>query len=236
MSIKCLNRYLEKNPEVKPTNEPDRKLIIVSDSKGKRLQNIVSTDLERTLKWYARGGLTTRQALVLINDNLNEWLNLYGKIFIVVWTGTCDMTQKNGRYIKLSNISTDDIVEDYEKIASKSNVNVKIVILEVPQYSITIWNQTKGHANPNSFKEESELLVDQTELLNAHIRFINSKVNTESPRFGIDLKRTHKRNKSRTITRFAYMLLTDGIHPGQLISRYWLRQIVIKILLPHCYI
>ncbi len=80
----------------------------------------------------------------------------------------------------------------------------------------------KGHPKSGCFIEKNTtILNDRVNRLNDNIR----KLNTESdnpkvaPTFGIDLRNSHKSNKSYKINKYAFNLLVDGVHPSVLLSK-----------------
>lgn len=253
MSLKSLENYLERNPVIQPQTQRNRTLIVVSDSKGSRLQrNVLDIKPENSIVWECKGGRNSFQAAQFVNANLEYYVSKYGNILLVIWTGTCDLTQfiqksnteskyscrRRKRYIDLSNISTSDILAQYQKIVSAAKVygsRVQVVFLECPQYSISIWNENQGHPDFGSFKPNTETLNLQIEELNKSICKFNSENNISAPKFGLDLIKSRKSNKSYTSIKVSYSLLSDGIHPGLILSRYWLRRVINCLLLVYCY-
>lgn len=253
MSLKNLENYLEKNPVIKPHTHRNRTLIIVSDSKGSRLERLVrNEDPENSIVWKCKGGRNSIQAASFIKENLRYFVNRYGQILIAVWANTCDLTQfiqksksedkqpysRRKRYIDLSNVTVSDIIGNYQDIisaAERYGSKVKVVFLECPQYSISIWNENQGHPNFESFKPNTEVLHARIKELNISIRQLNSANNVSAPKFGFDLITSRKSNKSYTSAKVSYSLLNDGIHPGSTLSHYWLRRIVHTLLLTYCY-
>ena len=115
------------HPIVRPLNRKNRTLIVVSDSKGNRLQNCVGNRYpENEIVWKAKGGRNSFQAANYVENNLRNFVHDYGPIVLVIWTGTCDLTkfsqqsstfsahyskQRRKRYIELSNISVNNIIQ-----------------------------------------------------------------------------------------------------------------------------
>ena len=106
-----------------------------------------------------------------MEDNLSNFVHEYDPIVLVIWTGTCDLTQfsqqsstfsahysrqRRKRYIELNNISVNDIIQQYHRISCAApyyGSNFKVVFLECPQYSIKNWNENQdtqilNHFNP----------------------------------------------------------------------------------------
>lgn len=256
MKLTDLEKYLAEHPVPEFKSQRKRTLILVGDSKGCRLQNIVENiEPENNIIWRCRGGRTSFQAAGYIIQNIDYFVETYGDIVIAVWTGTCDLTEfqsrskklssdklstfsrKARKYIDLSNITVDDIITQYQRIISackQHGERIKLVFLECPQYSISIWNKIQGDPNFESYKQSTEILNERIKSLNQSIRQINKTCGLDAPKFGIDLLTSRKSNSSYTSTKVSYSLLTDGIHPTIALSRYWLRRIVLCIC-PKCY-
>ena len=254
MTLKDLTNYLNLRPIVRPLNRKNRTLIVVSDSKGNRLQNCVGNRYpENEIVWKAKGGRNSFQAANYVEDNLSNFVHEYGPIVLVIWTGTCDLTkfsqqsstfsahyskQRRKRYIELSNISVIDIVQQYNRIlhtAAYYGSNVKVVFLECPQYSIKNWNENQGHPDFESFQSSTDILLNKIEDLNKEIQKLNHINGMPAPKFGLDLLKNRKSNKGYHSTKVSFSLLVDGIHPNTILSQYWLRRIVQSLLIPQCH-
>lgn len=251
MSLKNLNDYIKSHPVIRPLNRKSRTLIVVSDSKGSRLENVAGlSHPENEIIWKSKGGRNSFQAANFIEENLEFFIDRYGPILLAVWTGTCDLTQfipqkhfisrpKRRRYIDLSNVTVSDIVSQYQRIlslASRYGSAVKVVFLECPQYSIKIWNKGQGHLDSESFSVNTEILLNRIENLNREIQRLNNASNITAPKFGLDLLKSRKSNKSYSSTKVSFSLLKDGIHPDVTLSKYWLRRIVLSLLITYCQI
>lgn len=110
-----------------------------------------------------------------------------GKNCTVLWTGTCDLTRKRGKYIELSDTTPEDIADQFDRVSrlrEKHNDNVRILILECPFNSIVRWNSPKGHHNPDFFKEGQTPLIQRIKELNNKLSAINEK-NLTPPSFAL---------------------------------------------------
>ena len=181
MSFKDLVKYLDKHQVERPVNYRDRTLIVISDSKGSRLQSLVESSYpEEDIVWHCKGGRTSFQAASFIQHNVEQFVRAYGNILIAVWTGTCDLTnfiesyesseprpaKRRRRCIDLSEVTVDDIIKQYNRILTVTAVyrtKVKVVFLECPQYSVEIWNQHQYCRNPEIFKDSTSILLDKIE-------------------------------------------------------------------------
>lgn len=251
MRAKELQDYLNENQAIEPNTPRTRTLIVVGDSKGCRLQNFVhNIEPERSIVWRCKGGRNSVQAANYIIDNLDYFVETYGQILLLVWTGTCDLTEfqsvsksnfvnqsKLRRCIDLSHNTVEDILVQYRRIldtVQKYGCKVQLAFLEVPQYSICIWNKSKGDPHFENYKTSTDTLNSQIEQLNESIRDINRTYGIKVPLFGIDLYKSKKSNPGYKSYKFSWSLLSDGIHAIPLLSRYWLRRIVLTIC-PRCY-
>jgi hypothetical protein len=109
---------------------------------------------------------------------------------------------------------------------SSSRCYNKVTILEPHVYSIRKWNESKHHKDPETFEEQA----DQIYKLNGKVREINSRLETHSPEFSSDIQtsKKHRCGKNRTLRTeksYNFTLYKDGIHPGDLLSKAWLKKI-----------
>ncbi|CAG2256268.1 unnamed protein product [Mytilus edulis] len=116
------------------------------------------------------------------------------------------------------------------KIDSIPTPRSKITILETPIYSIKNWNKKQGHKNPDTFEEQDIELERQLYTLNGRIREINKRIGSHSPEFSSDISNTSKYHcgkdrKLKTTRNYEFGLYQDGIHPGELLAKNWLKKI-----------
>lgn len=250
MSAPALEKYLRDNPVPSPPGRQQRKVIVISDSKGKYLhREITNTVPERDIVWHYVSGRTTQQAADYIIANVESYLRKYNKILLVVWTGTCDLTKKINvpkslsakrlfNIVDLSPITVDDIVFHFERIVNLNRVYgdaIKTVILECPYYSIQIWNKSRGHPNSELFVEKNKILHDKVSQLNDKIRSLNQLNSVSAPKFSLDLIRHRKSNKSHPASTVSYSLFLDGLHPAKTLSKYWIRRLIISVVFRLCF-
>jgi hypothetical protein len=108
--------------------------------------------------------------------------------------------------------------------------NCRLILLEIPVYSIVEWNKYKRHDKPNSFKKQDDLLIGQVIALNEKIRWLNSELNsrTASPIFSTDIShiRANSRSQKTTIRdNYNFSLYKDGINPSEVLAKVWLKKI-----------
>lgn len=235
MSKTKLLKQLERNLEP-PTGERAHTPAVLSDSKGKWLEKKISTPLESNLKWWTKSGETTEKGYRWLKNNIKHKAKKHGPIWVYVWYGTCDLTTKNKKYIALTSENDSAINKAAEYLGKikdliKQHPGCRVTFLEIPIYSILEFNKNKDHKTPEIFKEQDQILQDQIYKLNDKIRNLNKDELTYSPLFTTDIihnSKTIKNKRTRTSTTrktFSFWLYVDGIHPGPLLAKVWLRKI-----------
>ena len=206
--VNKINKQLQK-PAVRAEGICIRKPVVISDSKGNYLKDWCYTNEECEIKWICRNGGCTARIFDWFRGNLDNLIKEHKKVAIYIWSGTCDLTIKKGQCIQLrSHCAEPDasIYEDFHNIrqlvAHYDRDVVHLTLLEVPIYSISKWNSSKGHTNPKIFVDQDKILMNQIEKLNDVIK-INLSLNTYSPRFSQDLLNNRK-SKSQTKGKYSY--------------------------------
>ena len=200
---------------------------MLSDSKGNYIKRI---DSAPHFKYICRGGANFRQQYYFVKHKISTFdRNTHFLIFL----GTCDLTCKNGRFIKLSS-RADSSVNTILHFAHLFKELLDFyghtyTFLEIPPYTIVGWNEAKGHSDPSSFIEDDVLLNHQIALVNERFREINQQNRVQSPRFSLDLHRSHSRGRARK-SNYNFSLYTDGIHPTELLCRSWLKSIMLHAI------
>ncbi|CAG2224175.1 unnamed protein product [Mytilus edulis] len=139
-------------------------------------------------------------------------------------TGTCDLTTKEGKYIKLKfhNNRAIKIIEDQYKRAISiidSYQHAEIKFIDCPLISISNWNKSKGHKRPETYKVEDFLATKQIQELNGKIYELNRRLNKTSVKISKYFFRGRKRRKGQTRKSVNLSINNkDGIHPGRLLS------------------
>ena len=78
MSLKNLEKYIKTHPVIRPLNRGSRTLIVVSDSKGSRLENCVGNSYpENEIIWKCIGGRNSFQTANFIKENLKNFVQIY---------------------------------------------------------------------------------------------------------------------------------------------------------------
>lgn len=108
--------------------------------------------------------------------------------------------------------------------------NCKIKFIGVPVYSISTYNDVKGHLCPAEYLEADEEVIRQVNFLNRELESLNTELGCSTLKFNADLRDCRKKNK----LRYHFDLLSDGLHPDELLSRKWLRKLEVDIV-KECY-
>ena len=205
-----------------------RDVIIRGDSKARYLMAHVHEDPYMNINH--RGGATIYNTF-LGDYTLNRIKRSY-KPIVIIWLGTCELTEKRGKFIRIvENIDErlDEIETQYtlykERILS-ANAESTVIYLECPFFNIPLWNKHKGHYNPDGFEPDQILLEKAIKRLNIILRSITDD-EVRNPKLSLDLEEsTKKRNKPRKYHLNYKALSIDGVHPGKDIARLWYLRIV----------
>lgn len=217
------------------SSKPDSltwKPVVLADSKGKYIESSVqrSSKPENLILWVCKAGWKSSDVAKWIEQNLETLLKTHQFISLYVWIGTCDLTVKGKKYIQLRRNSTEALEQNLQKIKNLiTNSNVKLTFFHIPYYSIRLWNETKGHENPSSYKESDDQLTSLIDTANGFIDKLNLEQNTSSPKFNEDLRRSRKSKGRKARYSTNYSLLLDGIHPKKTLATLWLLSMKKKI-------
>ena len=120
----------------------------------------------------------------------------------------------------------EETIARYENLSKYlANRKVKLVLLEVPYFSIKEFNRHLGHRYPEEFKKQDTDLILALDKLNKKIRDVNKENQTIAPKFSVDLKASRSTKGKRTKYSINYNVYNDGIHPKPLLAKYWMRKI-----------
>lgn len=217
------------------SNNNPRKVFILSDSKGYSLERAHlenTSNLQIQFFSEAGAGIQTNKHC----DTLLESIKLLSPIeepLILIWFGTCELTQKSRKYILLRHRNEDridiliDLYKTYRDLIYSINSKATVIFLEVPHYSILVWNECKGHPDPISFLHDQSQLLGHIDRLNIKIKNLN--VQTGILNFRRDLIKPTKRKSSDTLYNLNFKLYRDGIHPSRLLAELWMKKIHLLI-------
>ena len=205
----------------------------MSDSKAARLE-AVRRDSATPLIFLYKKGARTKHLVELLKSELPRIISEHHKTAVVYfWSGTCDITKKNKRYIELRKAG-DKIPRSIYKhfVRAKDfvlSLGCRIKFIGVPIYLVTLYNDIKGHINPVKFLDQDEEVEKQVNIVNNYIVSLNQELSRYTLKFNADLR--DNRHKSK---KYFFELLEDGLHPGELLSRKWLRRLELDIV-SECY-
>ena len=153
----------------------NRDTVLFSESKGKGLRELIPDFVGNKFRILSAKGAT-----VYNKRHVNSLLRLVKELkdpIILVWLGTCEITRKVDKYIKLHKYpyqNIEFILTEYRKLRyqiRRRNPSAKVYFIECPYYSITKANKPK-HLVVNSTinlvkanKRYPSLIVDEIRAL-----------------------------------------------------------------------
>jgi hypothetical protein len=152
-----LRKYIAEQPHT-PNGFRYKTPILVSDSKGFTIRNACQDDKFPVESWCISGAQTS--VLVdLIEKRISKAITRHHHIIIYLWSGTCDLTCKKGKYISLrhqNNKTVNCILDQYHRAIGivVKHPRAEIKFIDCPILSIVSYNQYKGHDKPEIFKVE----------------------------------------------------------------------------------
>ena len=230
-----LTKFLNKPVSI-PSGKQLQRPAVLSDSKGKCLEKeYMRHPSENGILWWAKGGAKIEDSTRWLKSNISRKIINHGDIWLYVWLGTCNLTTLKKPFIKLTTESEEEVCKVERKIQEIIKIvqkypGSKVTILETPVYSIEKWNRDHGHKDPSSFADQDIKLQQQIFLLNNKIRQINRSLGNHSPEFSSDIYKTSKcksgqNREAKSRNFYNFKLLRDGVHPGNLLGKVWLRKI-----------
>lgn len=212
--------------------------ILLADSKGHYINNEIVDTSQLNIQFINHSSTRLRDSIDFVDKNLYKRTKRFKNTHVYVWIGNCDITRKDGRYLTLR-FSNADTLAAYMKdkleklVVAIQNTRKKhkpaVTLLEIPNYSISEFNKSRGHPNPQIYYEEDLRLSKQIEKVNNTIRQINSGNLRHSPKFSLDLTRPTKGRKcqyakARSHYNFKHVYI-DGEHPNPLLAKLWYQRI-----------
>lgn len=224
--------FLESRPLVVPQVEARSIAVLVSDSKGIRLEQI-REDTSLPLIFLYKKGATTKDLVDLLIQEFPRLTKGHKPVTVYFWGGTCDITEKQGKYINIRGKVTDTVSSVVKELHRAKDFilgnNCRIKFIGIPIYLVSLYNDIKGHRNPTVFLDSDKEVEVQVDLLNTHIEQINQGLGRNTLKFNADLRDCRRGKK-----RYFFELLSDGLHPGHLLSQKWLRRLELDII-RECY-
>ena len=79
------------------------KPIVLSDSKGRYLKLCTdfSVQPEKYILWLYKSGASSEERYQRLNGIIEKQLKRWRRVALIIFTGTCDLTNKQGRFINL---------------------------------------------------------------------------------------------------------------------------------------
>ena len=106
------------------------------------------------------------------------------KPVVIIWLGTCELTVKRGKFIRLVDNVEKRLLEIeldysyYKEELIRENIDSTIIYLECPFFSIVEWNRKRGHYAPETFSDEQIRLEKGIKQLNIILKGINGLIRT----------------------------------------------------------
>ena len=212
----------------RPVTRVFRDCLLVTDSKGFFLSNEITRDYYGSIKIISRSGVTVDDQR--FQRSLLRNIQIAIRPIVFVWFGTCELTDKVGKFISLKNNPTetvDQLIVKYRYFKSsiqRCNNSATVLFINCPYYSIVEWNRRKGCNNINQYLEQETLLHETIDYLNSNIDRINC---TRTPKLCLDIIRSSKKNSSSRVKYTKnFNLYIDGVHPGKHLSLLWLHKLL----------
>ena len=227
-----------------PLKTPKRTPVLLSDSKGFCLERQVRVNPERFFEFWCFKSYTASDSLLYLQQNLQSHVQRLGNITLFVWIGTCNLTTKTGKFIDVTShdsssaYSLIEQLKEIYKFVRTFGDSVKLVFVHIPVYSIYHFNCSKGRDWDN-YEAKDVILHKNIAIVNQYIDDINRILQVYSPSLSDDLVKSKKKSKKKVaLSRVKYSYTfdpdTDGLHPGQTLSKLWLTRLC-RLVHKFCY-
>ena len=122
-----------------PTGPRIRKLLIISDSKGRYLREHIQSPVENQIIWQCKSGRTTYESYNWLLQNIDHQIGQHDNIHFYIWLATCVLISYNPPFIYLACENSDGIhhiVDTYNQITEMANhyPHCRVTFLETPVY------------------------------------------------------------------------------------------------------
>lgn len=199
---------------------PTRDVFLLSDSKGRYLQDQVHASDTIKINFIYRGGFVInnpefRLSLHRIRSSRNP--------IVLIWLGTCEFTNKckNSQITLKTEVCFDSLIHQYEKF--KADIltfqrSAEVYFIETSPIYISEWNKILGHGEEEGL---DQALYEKILVFNARLKELNSPLSP--PSISQDLVQSSKKStQHKTNYKINGHLYLDGIHPGDELAELWL--------------
>jgi len=116
MSKRKLQKYLEKSLPPIVGNKQLTPAILTA-SKAKYLIEHCSSEIESQIRWRYKSGQSTEKGYNWLQRNIEKEIGHLDNIHIYIWLGTCDLTDYDGTFVRLSTDenSVHSLLDKYQK-------------------------------------------------------------------------------------------------------------------------
>lgn len=171
--------------------------VVITDSKGSMLSPLCRSYIDLQIRSWFRKGRTTKQELEWLRLNIHAKIAHLNNISLYVWLGTCDLTDNQPPFVCLCRNLDDIVIEVKRHIQDIVNLlqqypACKLTFLEIPPYSIYLWNQKHCHTELQQFIAHDKQLLVHILKLNRYINETNNTLGTNTPNISADIYHPNK--------------------------------------------
>ena len=238
--IKRLRNYLLEQPD-KPEGRQIKRAILVSDSKGYCLRNeYPKPNSPFDFELWCQRSADCKTLVDIIKDRIKKGIRRHKKIIIYFWGGTCDITEKVEKFLKLrekdDSKAIGNILEQLHRAINivQQHKGAEIKFIGIPTISIITWNKNNGQRDTDQLLEQEIQVGRQVDLLNREITTLNNSLNQNSLLLNKALERSRKKKNEPARHSLRINLLRDGVHPNRYLTLHWTR-ILVKDTFYKCY-
>lgn len=109
---------------------------------------------------------------------------------MIIFFGTCELTNKNGRFITIpENLESriEQVIDTYKHYKQRildCNPDSTVIFLDCQYFSIIVWNFLKKHPCPGIFEQQQKRLEEGILIFNRKLKDLNS--DRAVPRLALD--------------------------------------------------
>ena len=204
-----------------------RKIILLSDSKGRYLRKQVCRDNNINIHFINHKGANIFSE-GLIQQTVRA-ARFERKPIALIWFGTCEFTVKTGKVIRVPDrpecieLLVEQVIVKYRELKNRIqrvNSSAEVYFVECPPMSIKRWIE-KHSCRGDEYIADDVKLTNLIKTFNRRLCELNGGI--ELPKITQDMIRSSKpKNRSKTKYKVNWTLYTDGIHPCDLLAKLWL--------------